>query len=224
MKLDSLTREEKELCDYMLENALDDDEDENDLLRKMKAYYSEYSNLARRKSNDVLNYFKQRINDSVESRNETIAKTNDSLVDADKLLRKLRKEFEKGDILADDELETICKQSHINTSAIQDLICVGKLKEHGSNAYMIKDTSINDDDESQFELELKRAIERNSKKFSSDIKPSVANKVAKKLGCSIGYTTQSKEYLHKYLYILDTCDNKMLIDGLTRAYKKQIKK
>lgn len=65
MKLDGLTREEKELCDYMLENALDDDKDENDLLRKMKAYYSEYSNLARRKSNDVLNYFKQHINDSM---------------------------------------------------------------------------------------------------------------------------------------------------------------
>lgn len=304
MKLDGLTREEKELCDYMLENALDDDKDENDLLRKMKAYYSEYSNLARRKSNDVLNYFKQHINDSMKvhdgileegktyitrngnkltvkklyagysdydgqptlqvnyayqktdgkkgtsrcssydffnmmrdkvydsidvndnilKRNKIIAEANDSSADADKLLRKLRKEFESGDILADDELEIICKQAHINTSTIQDLVAVGKLKEHGSNSYMIKDTSINDDDESQFELELKRAIERNSKKFSSDIKPSVANKVAKKLGYSIGYTTQSKEYLHKYLYILDACDNKTLIDCLTRAYKKQIRK
>ena len=35
---DSLSKKEKELCDYMLENALDDGEDENDLLKKMKVY------------------------------------------------------------------------------------------------------------------------------------------------------------------------------------------
>ena len=61
---DSLSKKEKELCDYMLENALDDGEDENDLLKKMKVYYSEYSNLARSKSDEVLRYFKSRINDS----------------------------------------------------------------------------------------------------------------------------------------------------------------
>lgn len=61
---DSLSKKEKELCDYMLENALDDGEDENDLLKKMKVYYSEYSNLARSKSDEVLQYFKSRINDN----------------------------------------------------------------------------------------------------------------------------------------------------------------
>ena len=61
---DSLSKKEKELCDYMLENALDDGEDENDLLKKMKVYYSEYSNLARSKSNEVLQYFKSHIVDS----------------------------------------------------------------------------------------------------------------------------------------------------------------
>lgn len=61
---DSLSKKEKELCDYMLENALDDGEDENDLLKKMKVYYSEYSNLARSKSNEVLQYFKSHIDDS----------------------------------------------------------------------------------------------------------------------------------------------------------------
>ena len=61
---DSLSKKEKELCDYMLENALDDGEDENDLLKKMKVYYYEYSNLARSKSDEVLQYFKSRINDN----------------------------------------------------------------------------------------------------------------------------------------------------------------
>ena len=61
---DSLSKKEKELCDYMLENALDDGEDENDLLKKMKVYYSEYSNLARSKSNEVLQYFKSHIDDN----------------------------------------------------------------------------------------------------------------------------------------------------------------
>lgn len=61
---DSLSVKEKKLCNYMLENALDDGEDENDLLKKMKVYYSEYSNLARSKPNEVLQYFKSHINDS----------------------------------------------------------------------------------------------------------------------------------------------------------------
>ena len=61
---DSLSKKEKELCDYMLENALDDGEDENDLLKKMKLYYSEYSNLARSKPNEVLQYFKSHIDDN----------------------------------------------------------------------------------------------------------------------------------------------------------------
>lgn len=61
---DSLSKKEKELCDYMLENALDDGEDENDLLKKMKVYYSEYSNLARSKPDEVLRYFKSHIDDS----------------------------------------------------------------------------------------------------------------------------------------------------------------
>lgn len=69
---DSLSVKEKKLCNYMLENALDDGEDENDLLKKMKVYYSEYSNLARSKPNEVLQYFKSHINDSKVEDDETI--------------------------------------------------------------------------------------------------------------------------------------------------------
>ena len=54
----------------MLENALDDGEDENDLLKKMKVYYSEYSNLARSKSNEVLQYFKSHIDGTIEDSKE----------------------------------------------------------------------------------------------------------------------------------------------------------
>lgn len=61
---DSLSKEEKDLCDYMLENCREDDEDENDLLRKMKVFYSAYSNLARNKPDEVLDYFRKHINDS----------------------------------------------------------------------------------------------------------------------------------------------------------------
>jgi len=58
---DSLTRQERELCDYILDNCYDRGMTAEDLLRKMKVYYSEYANLARRKSNEVLEYFEDEI-------------------------------------------------------------------------------------------------------------------------------------------------------------------
>lgn len=69
---DSLSASEKDLCDYMLENCREEDEDENDLLKKMKLYYSEYSSLARNKPNEVLNYFREHIDnfdDSIKDSN-----------------------------------------------------------------------------------------------------------------------------------------------------------
>lgn len=64
---DSLSASEKDLCDYMLENCREEDEDENDLLKKMKLYYSEYSSLARRKPNEVLDYFREHIDNFEDS-------------------------------------------------------------------------------------------------------------------------------------------------------------
>ena len=58
---DALSSHEKELCDYMLENCREDDEDANDLLEKMEVYYDAYSTLARRKPNEVLRYFYKHI-------------------------------------------------------------------------------------------------------------------------------------------------------------------
>lgn len=85
---DSLSKKEKELCNYMLENALDDGEDENDLLKKMKVYYSEYSNLARSKPNEVLRYFKSHIdNDEIEdSMNDAKDSKEMTMSDAIKML------------------------------------------------------------------------------------------------------------------------------------------
>lgn len=64
---DSLSASEKDLCDYMLENCREEDEDENDLLKKMKLYYSEYSSLARNKPNEVLKYFREHIDNFEDS-------------------------------------------------------------------------------------------------------------------------------------------------------------
>lgn len=65
--VDALSSSEKDLCDYMLENCREEYEDENDLLKKMKLYYSEYSSLARNKPNEVLNYFREHIDNFEDS-------------------------------------------------------------------------------------------------------------------------------------------------------------
>lgn len=65
--VDALSASEKDLCDYMLENCREEDEDENDLLKKMKLYYSEYSSLARKKPNEVLDYFREHIDNFEDS-------------------------------------------------------------------------------------------------------------------------------------------------------------
>lgn len=65
--VDELSSSEKDLCDYMLENCREEDEDENDLLKKMKLYYSAYSSLARNKPNEVLDYFREHIDNFEDS-------------------------------------------------------------------------------------------------------------------------------------------------------------
>lgn len=61
---DSLTKEEKELVDYAIDN-LDHDNSADKLVRVMSIYYSEYAKLARKKPNEIKEYFKQVIDDSV---------------------------------------------------------------------------------------------------------------------------------------------------------------
>ena len=62
---DSLTRQERELCDYMLENCYDRGMTPERLWRKMLVYYSEYASLARSKKEDVLDYFEEEIENSM---------------------------------------------------------------------------------------------------------------------------------------------------------------
>ena len=59
-----LTVEEMELVDYMIDNCLEEDETAEDLLNKMKVYYSAYMTLAYRKPDDVVEY----INEKMEER------------------------------------------------------------------------------------------------------------------------------------------------------------
>lgn len=58
-----LTSAEKKLCNYMIQNALDDDDTAEDLLKKMQVYYNEYSKLAYKKPKEVLSYFKNYLGD-----------------------------------------------------------------------------------------------------------------------------------------------------------------
>lgn len=60
---DSLTREEKELVDYAIDN-LEHEDDADKLVKVMSIYYSEYANLARRKPNEIKEYFREVIGDS----------------------------------------------------------------------------------------------------------------------------------------------------------------
>ena len=69
------------------------------------------------------------------------------------------------------------------------------------------DSKMKDDDESWFEMLLKRALKEHEKEFSSNIGPMVANKVAKKCGVKISYIKNSKEYYYKYTYVIN--DSKM---------------
>lgn len=86
---DTLSTSEKDLCDYMLENCREDNEDENDLLRKMKFYYSAYSSLARNKPDEVLDYFREHIDNSF---NDSIKDFNEEKLDVKKL-NTVRKEI-----------------------------------------------------------------------------------------------------------------------------------
>jgi hypothetical protein len=60
---DSLTREERELVDYCIDN-IDHRDDANRLIELMRVYYSAYSDLARRKPNEIKEYFREVIGDS----------------------------------------------------------------------------------------------------------------------------------------------------------------
>lgn len=112
---DSLSKKEKELCDYMLENALDDGEDENDLLKKMKLYYSAYSNLARSKPDEVLQYFKSHIDDSkVEDVNYSEKEIKEAAMKLlkqkpfltyEEALQKVKENIRNGNYLLDSKIE-----------------------------------------------------------------------------------------------------------------------
>lgn len=77
----------------------------------------------------------------------------------------------------------------------------------------IEDSKVKDDDESWFEMLLKRALKEHEKEFSSDISPTVANRVAKKNGVKISYIRNSKGYLYKYTYTIT--DSKVKDSGYT---------
>lgn len=68
---DSLTREERELVDYCIDN-LEHGNDADKLVRVMSIYRSEYANLARRKPNEIKEYFREVIGDSCKDSQEEI--------------------------------------------------------------------------------------------------------------------------------------------------------
>lgn len=94
----------------------------------------------------------------------------------------------------------------------------------------IVDSKVKDDDESWFEMLLKRALKEHEKEFSSNISPMVANRVAKKCGVKIAYIKNSKEYLYKYTYIISDSkakdskgmkmSNAIKMLNIVNAYKK----
>ena len=61
LRKDSLTRYERELCDYMLENTYERGMTPERLWRKMISYGSEYNSVATHKKEDVLDYFEEEI-------------------------------------------------------------------------------------------------------------------------------------------------------------------
>lgn len=77
-----------------------------------------------------------------------------------------------------------------------------RIRDSADDITRIDDSKVEDDDESWFEMLLKRALKEHEKEFSSDISPMVANRVAKKHGVKISYIRNSKEYLYKYTYII----------------------
>ena len=68
---DSLTREETELVDYVIEN-LAHNGNADKALSLMRGYYAAYSELASRKPNEVKNYFNKHINDSHTAKDKRI--------------------------------------------------------------------------------------------------------------------------------------------------------
>ena len=58
---DDLSNEEKELCDYMLNNVYEKGMSPEKLLDKMLSYYSLYQRLAKHKPEDVKEYFREKI-------------------------------------------------------------------------------------------------------------------------------------------------------------------
>lgn len=68
---DSLTKEERELVDYCIDN-LEHGNDADKLVRVMSIYRSEYANLARRKPNEIKEYFREVIGDSCKDSQEEL--------------------------------------------------------------------------------------------------------------------------------------------------------
>ena len=64
IKDDDLSKEEQELVDYVIEN-FDHHGNADKALRMMNVYYSAYQSLARRKPDEVKEYFNEHVNDSV---------------------------------------------------------------------------------------------------------------------------------------------------------------
>lgn len=87
------------------------------------------------------------------------------------------------------------------------------VKQIGSTYYVyilgskVVDSKVKDDDEFWFKMELESAIKENIDKFSSNISPQVANKVARRLGKNISYVKNDRGYAKKYTYVI--VDSKM---------------
>lgn len=225
MKLDGLTREEKELCDYMLENALDDDKDENDLLRKMKAYYSEYSNLARRKSNDVLNYFKQHINDSM--------KVHDSILEEGKTyitrngnkltVKKLYAGYSDHDGKPTLQIDYAYQKTDgkKGTSRCSSYDFFNMMSDKVYDSMKVHDSYYDTDEIDRYGYTFRNL----SRKYSSKLK----FKANGRFTHIEGQKSDIKDFLDDCFgpnmgpySIRDAFDSKMLIDSLTNVYKKQI--
>ena len=104
---DSLTKEERELCDYMLYNCYGRGESAKDLLRKMEIYYSAYSSLARHKPDDVLEYFEKEIDKGIyDSIKDKVTNQTKRYIEHE-LKSSIYDTLEQRDIYLKDELELI---------------------------------------------------------------------------------------------------------------------
>lgn len=195
---DSLSVKEKKLCNYMLENALDDGEDENDLLKKMKVYYSEYSNLARSKPNEVLQYFKSHINDS---------KVEDAAIGGH--YKNNRGEnfficsYGSGFSIFKADGEYLDGSKHLSLDGVKQRISYYNLTKVKDSA---KDSIMKDESEDWTEMLIKLAVKngKNSSgdyEYDGDADVNQVRRVLKKLGYKDnGYVKNPKSYLHKLHY------------------------